>query len=99
MLSITKCVTYIGRVHELSNPVFSPTIFLRDQIALVIYGVGHIKDTILIKIFEEKRYKFEEVPAEITSNYKCMKVLLFHQNRYKVGADLKRVMEKVQAMQ
>lgn len=84
MLSITKCVTYIGRVHELSDPVFKPTIFLREKIALIIYGIGHIKDTTLISILEQKKYTIEEVPSEITSKYKCVKILLFHQNRYKV---------------
>lgn len=84
MLSITKCVSYIGRVHELSHPVFHPTIFLRDRVALVIYGIGHIKDTSLITILDERRYTIEPVPPEIEKNYKCVKILLFHQNRFKV---------------
>lgn len=85
MLSITKCVSYIGRVHELSHPVFRPTIFLREKVALVVYGIGHIKDTTLIRILEERRYTVEPVPPEISQKYKCVRVLLFHQNRFKVN--------------
>lgn len=84
MLSITKCVSYIGRVHELSAPVFTPSIFLRGGVAVAVYGVGHIKDVIMMKILEEKRYTFEPIPPEISKKYKCLKILLFHQNRFKV---------------
>lgn len=84
MLSITKCVTYIGRVHELTNPVFKPTIFLRDGLALVVYGIGYIKDITLLRILDSRQYTFEPVPEEISRKYRCFKVLLFHQNRYKV---------------
>jgi DNA repair exonuclease SbcCD nuclease subunit len=84
MLSITKCVTYIGRVHELKNPVFKPTIFVRDGVALVVYGIGYIKDLTLLRILGSRQYTFEPVPDEIINKYQIFKVLLFHQNRYKV---------------
>jgi hypothetical protein len=84
MLSITKCITYIGRVHELMNPVFKPSIFLRDGLALVVYGIGYIKDLTLLRILDSGNYTFEPVPDEISKKYKLFKVLLFHQNRYKV---------------
>ena len=68
MLSITKCVSYIGRVHELNHPVFKPTIFLRDQIAFVVYGIGHIKDNTLMTILQERRYTIEPVPVEVVKS-------------------------------
>lgn len=84
MLSITKSISYIGRVHEITKPVFKPTIFLRDQLALVVYGIGYIKDLTLLRILEAKEYVIEPIPEEVLRRYTCFKILLFHQNRFKV---------------
>jgi double-strand break repair protein MRE11 len=83
MLSITKILSYIGKVQNFSDIVFRPTIFLKGKVAVCIYGIGHIKDSILVEIFRTGKYRFESVPEEVWNNYKCIKILLMHQNRDK----------------
>lgn len=83
MLSITKILSYIGKVQNFSDIVFRPTIFLKGKVAVCIYGIGHIKDSILVEIFKTGKYRFEPVPEEVWKHYNCIKILLMHQNRDK----------------
>jgi double-strand break repair protein MRE11 len=83
MLSITKNISYIGKFPDLTKIVMRPTIFYKENIAIAVYGVGYIKDAILIPILTEGKYEVEPVPEEVNKQFLVFRILLFHQNRHK----------------
>lgn len=88
MLSITKNITYIGKADQLGRLRLKPVVLVSSvsNVVLAVYGIGYIKDSLLIPILEKKNYDIELVPEHLRTSHKCVRVLLFHQNRFKVIA-------------
>ncbi len=89
MLSITKNITYIGKADHLGRLRLKPVVLVStvSNMVLAVYGIGYVKDSLLIPILEKKNYDIELIPEQLRSTHKCIRVLLFHQNRYKVLLD------------
>lgn len=86
MLSITKNITYIGKTDQLGRLRLKPVVLVStvSNVVLAVYGIGYVKDSLLIPILEKKNYDIELIPEHLRTSHKCIRVLLFHQNRFKV---------------
>ena len=96
MLSITRNINYIGKLLQENTVVFKPYLFMRDGVCLALYGLGYMKETILMPILKSGNYTIEPIPQDVYSSHKVLKVLLFHQNRHKVRSILPRAIAKEQ---
>lgn len=87
MLSITKNISYIGKSEHLGRLRLRPVVLVSSlaRVVVGIYGIGYIKDSLLIPILEKGLYDLEEIPNHVVRSRKCLKVLLLHQNRFKVS--------------
>lgn len=83
MLSITKNINYIGKIDNQGNLVMKPTILIKEGLLVAVYGIGYIKDTILISMLTQGMYTIEPIPEDLRRKYSVFKILLFHQNRFK----------------
>lgn len=80
LMSISHFLNYFGKATWAGDRLVVKPIRLRKgRTTLLLYGIGHMKNEKLHRLFREKLIDFEQ-PEE---NAFC--VLLLHQNRYKGG--------------
>lgn len=82
MLSAEGLVNYFGKWTDLGEIKLKPVILRKGRTYLALYGLGHIKDDRLCRLFLEEKVTFLEPEVEPGN---CFRVLVLHQNRANRG--------------
>jgi len=81
-LSAVGLVNYFGRSTDLKNIQISPILLGKGTTKLAIYGLSHIKDERLFRLYREKKVTMLR-PREDTDSW--FNIMVVHQNRTKHG--------------
>eukprot|EP01053_Blabericola_migrator_P005061 Blabericola_migrator_1__5060@NODE_2620_length_2528_cov_21_982527_g1642_i0_p1_GENE_NODE_2620_length_2528_cov_21_982527_g1642_i0NODE_2620_length_2528_cov_21_982527_g1642_i0_p1_ORF_typecomplete_len648_score123_66Mre11_DNA_bind/PF04152_14/4e23Mre11_DNA_bind/PF04152_14/3_3e03Metallophos/PF00149_28/3_6e12Metallophos_2/PF12850_7/0_00011Metallophos_2/PF12850_7/8_2e03_NODE_2620_length_2528_cov_21_982527_g1642_i01672110 len=82
ILSEASLVNDIGQHVDFDNIELRPLLLHKGANKIALYGLGHIRDERMNRIFSSKKIKFQAPPEP--ADY--FSILLFHQNRYKGNA-------------
>lgn len=82
LLSSTGLINYFGKWTDLENISIKPLLMRKGQTKLAIYGLSHIHDNRLCRLFLNSKVIFER-PSEDTDSW--FNVLVLHQNRANRG--------------
>ena len=64
----TGLVNYFGKVTDLKYITVRPLLFRKGNVKVALYGLSHVKDERLHRLFREDKVTFER-PAEDTDNW------------------------------
>ncbi|KAK3913008.1 Double-strand break repair protein MRE11 [Frankliniella fusca] len=78
LLSCAGLVNYFGKNLDLQNIVVSPILLQKGDTRLALYGLSHVKDKRLVRLFEEEKVTFEQ-PTEHGGEW--FNICVLHQNR------------------
>lgn len=78
LLSCAGLVNYFGKNLDLQNITVSPILLQKGNTRLALYGLSHVKDKRLIRLFEEGNVTFEQ-PDQYTNEW--FNICVLHQNR------------------
>ena len=78
----TGFVNYFGKVSDLKYIKVRPVLLRKGNVKVALYGLSHVKDERLHRLFRENRIEFE-TPAEDPESW--FSILVLHQNRAKRG--------------
>lgn len=82
LLSVSGLVNYFGKWSDLKEVSISPLLLRKGQSHLALYGLSHIKDERLSRIFRDGKAKFYR-PRELTDEW--FNLFVLHQNRANRG--------------
>ncbi|XP_047989236.1 double-strand break repair protein MRE11 [Leguminivora glycinivorella] len=77
ILSITGLVNYFGKWSDYTRVRISPVLLRKGSTQLALYGLSHLKDQRLARLFAEKKVEMEMV--DDSNNW--FNMLVLHQNR------------------
>nr|XP_026491641.1 double-strand break repair protein MRE11 [Vanessa tameamea] len=77
ILSITGLVNYFGKWTDYTQVRISPVLLQKGETKLSLYGLSHLKDQRLARLFAEKKVTFEL----IEDGNDWFNILVLHQNR------------------
>ncbi|XP_046978782.1 double-strand break repair protein MRE11 [Vanessa cardui] len=77
ILSITGLVNYFGKWTDYTQVRISPVLLQKGETKLSLYGLSHLKDQRLARLFAEKKVTFEL----IEDGNEWFNILVLHQNR------------------
>ncbi|KAI4465769.1 double-strand break repair protein mre11 [Holotrichia oblita] len=80
-LSSTGFINYFGRYNDLSEIEIKPILLKKGDTKIAIYGLSHVPDQRLVRLFQEKKVKMPRVDDNDWFN-----ILVLHQNRANRGA-------------
>lgn len=78
LLSTTGLVNYFGKCTDLNEINIKPILLRKGKTQLALYGLSHIHDNRLARLFNEKKVKMNQ-PSEETGTW--FNMLVLHQNR------------------
>lgn len=78
VLSSTGLINYFGRWVDLTQVIISPILLKKGVTQMALYGLSHIHDARLARLFRESKVVME-TPAE--SNGEWFNLMVLHQNR------------------
>lgn len=81
ILSSTGLINYFGQWNDLSTIEISPLIIRKGATSLALYGLSHIHDQRLARLFHDNKVHFKPPPGD---GY--LHVLVLHQNRANRGS-------------
>ncbi|XP_046981777.1 double-strand break repair protein MRE11 isoform X1 [Schistocerca americana] len=82
LLSVSGLVNYFGKWSDLKEVSITPLLLRKGQSHLALYGLSHIKDERLSRIFRDGKAKFYR-PREHTEEW--FNLFVLHQNRANRG--------------
>ncbi|KRT85421.1 Calcineurin-like phosphoesterase, partial [Oryctes borbonicus] len=80
ILSSNGLINYFGRCTDLAKVEVKPILLQKGDTKIAIYGLSHITDQRLVRLFREKKVKMPYVEGEDWFN-----ILVLHQNRANRG--------------
>ncbi|KAI4465775.1 double-strand break repair protein mre11 [Holotrichia oblita] len=80
ILSSAGLINYFGRWNDLSKIEIKPILLKKGDTKIAIYGLSHIPDQRLVRLFQEKKVKMPRVDDDDWFN-----ILVLHQNRANRG--------------
>eukprot|EP00967_Tisochrysis_lutea_P075304 scaffold101451_cov24-Tisochrysis_lutea.AAC.2 len=83
VVSTANLVNYFGRAHDVSAVTLHPILIEKGQTKLALYGLGHIRDERLHRMFERKEVRVARPSVDAD---KWFNLLAIHQNRIERGA-------------
>lgn len=78
MLSNAGLVNYFGKCLDLTSIKLKPILLRKGRTQLALYGLSHIHDNRLVRLFEARQVLME-CPPEDSGNW--FNILVLHQNR------------------
>lgn len=78
LLSTTGLVNYFGKCTDLTEININPILLRKGKTQLALYGLSHIHDNRLARLFNENKVKMNKPPADTGTWFN---MLVLHQNR------------------
>nr|XP_018899638.1 PREDICTED: double-strand break repair protein MRE11 [Bemisia tabaci] len=82
IMSVTNLVNYFGKWTDLKNVEVSPLLLRKGKTKVAVYGLSHIKDDRLARLFRDQNVKFYQPQWEAESWFN---IFMCHQNRAQRG--------------
>ncbi|XP_022915772.1 double-strand break repair protein MRE11 isoform X2 [Onthophagus taurus] len=81
IISATGLVNYFGRVTDIKNVTITPILLKKGSTKIALYGLSHIPDQRLARLFHEKKVSMLQPEGDDWFN-----ILVLHQNRANRGS-------------
>lgn len=82
LLSTTGMVNYFGKCSDLTKITLKPILLRKGATQLALYGLSHVHDNRLVRLFTDHKVIMEEPPKD---RGEWFSILVLHQNRANRG--------------